>query len=644
MSLLGLTLKNNAQNLILNPGFESGSIPTLNDQVPLATNWEKGCALFPDGNQGSPDLFDSRSTNCDVDVPANKWGSRNVRTTGTYRYVGFNGNSNASGLAYFGESVKGKLSQALVSDCSYSISFWASAIDGLATFCSPYTPKGPSVNTKMEVVLRKDGDCTNFKIVYTSGAITQQTWTNFSSTFTLTPAEAAFGYNKVEFRLNNNYATDVSHTHSVYLDDVSLSSIPLMLNVTGNSSFCLNDLLSFTGSSNLTLSNHFWEIAECDASGAYTNPSASWNQWFSGTPGAFTFPALGFITCGNYYKIKLAGGNGCNGWTEFNKIIFINCNPVATAGADVTICTGSCATVGGVPLTGTSYLWTTDVGTTSIIVGYTAQISVCPRSTTVYTLTATSAAGCVASDQVTVFVQDNNPAFSLTPNLNPSDNFYTLFANPTISPLPAGAGYVWFVDEIVSTTNTTVISGSSASSGPCWLSTLSCNFSGYDGPLFTSSGNNPMTAGCSSPAVGHFTAGHTYRIIRGTWSAVCPWQQYAVIAYMTHSQSGDNIHFMEDPNAPDYSSFASSEILITDKPADLLSIYPNPGTGLYTITTANATGTIEVYDVLGNKVKSIELKNNVSDYKLDLSGYSKGIYMLNMISEGKRCSKKIILE
>ncbi|MCW3105100.1 MAG: C-terminal target protein [Bacteroidetes bacterium] len=76
-----------------------------------------------------------------------------------------------------------------------------------------------------------------------------------------------------------------------------------------------------------------------------------------------------------------------------------------------------------------------------------------------------------------------------------------------------------------------------------------------------------------------------------------------------------------------------------------IAVYPNPGTGLFTISAAGlASGTIEVYDILGNKVRSGELRNNAGDYKLDLSGYHKGIYLLSIYSDGQRYSKKIILE
>lgn len=75
------------------------------------------------------------------------------------------------------------------------------------------------------------------------------------------------------------------------------------------------------------------------------------------------------------------------------------------------------------------------------------------------------------------------------------------------------------------------------------------------------------------------------------------------------------------------------------------NVYPNPSADVFAITLDKVVnGLIEVYDISGKKVKSVELNQGLADYKLDLSGYSKGVYMLNFISNGKIESKKIILE
>jgi hypothetical protein len=467
-----------------------------------------------------------------------------------------------------------------------------------------------------------------------------------STSITLAANEIIPGLNTIIIELNNinaysglvvsgnlviNYAADPNLTPSI----------------SGTSTFCSGTALTFTGSDGVsTATNHYWEILESDAWGTPTGTGYSWFNWYAGTPGVFTIPNYSSIPCGKYYKIKLAVVNACTGWAEISKVIFINCAPVANAGADVTICKGSCTTIGigGGPTNNTTYNWIKFVDE-PIPVGSGQTINVCPGMTTYYTLTVTNTlTGCKATDQVTVNVVDNKPNFNLASNLNTTDNFYTLTGNPVNTNVSgiAGFGYSWIVEEIVSSSNTTVVSGSQVVNSSCWWSGLSNNFNGYDGVYFTNTGLNPMNLGCGNPILGKFTAGHAYRITRGTWSSVCPWQQYSVIAYMTHSPSGSNIHTMEDTDAPDYSGLLSSDNALEKLSSIEVSVYPNPGTSLFTIETGLTENiTLEVFDMVGKRIISTETDGQ---YKLDLSGYSKGIYMIKMTVNNKPVTKKIILE
>lgn len=79
-----------------------------------------------------------------------------------------------------------------------------------------------------------------------------------------------------------------------------------------------------------------------------------------------------------------------------------------------------------------------------------------------------------------------------------------------------------------------------------------------------------------------------------------------------------------------------------EQQASELSVFPNPSNGIFTIVPSGFEGaTMEVYDMTGKKVYTSVLneRNN-----LDLSGYSKGVYLLNIISNDKSVSKRIVLE
>ncbi|MFA6059972.1 MAG: T9SS type A sorting domain-containing protein [Taibaiella sp.] len=73
-------------------------------------------------------------------------------------------------------------------------------------------------------------------------------------------------------------------------------------------------------------------------------------------------------------------------------------------------------------------------------------------------------------------------------------------------------------------------------------------------------------------------------------------------------------------------------------------IAPNPSTGIFNITS-NREGEValEVLDMFGRSVRKFTLKDKAS-YQLDLSGHTKGIYLLRMNSEGKMQTQKMVLQ
>jgi len=85
--------------------------------------------------------------------------------------------------------------------------------------------------------------------------------------------------------------------------------------------------------------------------------------------------------------------------------------------------------------------------------------------------------------------------------------------------------------------------------------------------------------------------------------------------------------------------------ITTSSAAEGLKLFPNPTTGVFTIMANNINNaTIEVYDMLGNSVKKEMLANIKSGYQLDLSGYAKGTYWVNIISGNKKYTKQIVVQ
>lgn len=73
-----------------------------------------------------------------------------------------------------------------------------------------------------------------------------------------------------------------------------------------------------------------------------------------------------------------------------------------------------------------------------------------------------------------------------------------------------------------------------------------------------------------------------------------------------------------------------------------VSIYPNPTNGRFFISSNEKLKLLLIYDLLGVLVKSISV-NYLSDI-IDLNEFEKGVYIIDIISENGKTSKKLIIE
>ena len=77
---------------------------------------------------------------------------------------------------------------------------------------------------------------------------------------------------------------------------------------------------------------------------------------------------------------------------------------------------------------------------------------------------------------------------------------------------------------------------------------------------------------------------------------------------------------------------------------DLL-IYPNPGSGLFTLTLTGASnvGQISVYNSRGQLIKTIEQQLGQNKIVLDLTVETRGLYLVNYLNNGIRSTEKLIV-
>jgi len=78
---------------------------------------------------------------------------------------------------------------------------------------------------------------------------------------------------------------------------------------------------------------------------------------------------------------------------------------------------------------------------------------------------------------------------------------------------------------------------------------------------------------------------------------------------------------------------------------DNLVLYPNPTKGIFTIAAPNTLAVVDfsVYDVLGNLVFE-KHSTNMENESIDLSGFGSGVYIVGVVSGGKKLWFKVVRE
>jgi len=89
------------------------------------------------------------------------------------------------------------------------------------------------------------------------------------------------------------------------------------------------------------------------------------------------------------------------------------------------------------------------------------------------------------------------------------------------------------------------------------------------------------------------------------------------------------------------SKLVSGTLALSEFNNNSSKIYPNPSSGIVTIESINENNTLEVYDVMGNKVFSSNLEPTST---IDISFLQKGIYILKISNEYSSESHKLILK
>ena len=88
--------------------------------------------------------------------------------------------------------------------------------------------------------------------------------------------------------------------------------------------------------------------------------------------------------------------------------------------------------------------------------------------------------------------------------------------------------------------------------------------------------------------------------------------------------------------------------LVIDLISNSLEVFPNPSKDIFNVIISNpdpGIASVAMYDLNGRKIltRQYNVSLNSNKFTLDLSGYSRGIYLLNVQVNGSTLSKKVIL-
>lgn len=397
------------------------------------------------------------------------------------------------------------------------------------------------------------------------------------------------------------------------------------------SSICLGSSLLLNGTTSTgNYATNYWEMYECTSTGTIFGP-VIWNTAPSlGSPGYANIPAGTFTTCDKYYKIFLHGSNTtapspCQTSASTFKMIYIACPPSVNAGADQTICAGSCVTLNASgPKKGHTYNWYLS-GDEPTHIGSGSSIVLCPTQTTTYCVTVTNnLSGCTATDCITINVQNPDPYFAAT--ATPVGSYATISATPTVAPLYQ---FEWIIEELDGGLNTVwTVYGSSMNT--CWANTGTETFDGFNGLVSTTTIPPATDPVFCNPNPGKFKQGTYYRITRGVWSHHCPYNSWSVV--VGPGRSGE-FTIEEDKNAPDP---ARLEGTYAAKLKKRLAIYPNPTSGSLILNyklTDGTHGVVKITDITGRILQTVLLLEGSMEQQIDLSNFVDGTYLVNFYNE-----------
>lgn len=360
-----------------------------------------------------------------------------------------------------------------------------------------------------------------------------------------------------------------------------------------------------------------------------TGSGATSYTWTNGVTDGVTFEPASTAT----YVVTGMDASGCSNTDTIT--VVVNSAPTVTASSDATgdmICEGNSVTLTASG-TATNYTWNNSV---------TNGVAFEPASTATYIVTGTDANNCSNTDTIVVTV---NTSPTVTASSNAAGNTVCEGTSVTLTGGGTATNFSWdnsVVNGVAFTANNTTTYTVTGTDANNCSNTATITITVNQNPTVTFSlpisemcvYHNPLTLSGGSPANG------TYNGIGVTAGAFDPAAFGTGTYTLTYSFTDGN----------GCTTIAMDDILVDaclgveeNAPA-ILSVFPNPGKGIYTISITDSdllTG-ISIVDVQGKQVSFETSTSNGVDTIIDLGQAENGVYFLQATLNGNQVIKQLV--